>query len=94
MALVYNDDRHFHVTLKLQDKWLPFSVFVSYRSPGGTPLAGWPKKRCDSNVGFFNTKLVDKFKNIDSPVSPLVSSPGYFESESPVKSFANSSSSS
>lgn len=46
-------------------------------------MCGWPKQRgSDADaLPFFNTKLIDKFKNAKSPVpSPTMASPGTFES--------------
>ena len=56
-------------------------IHYSFRSPGGTPLAGWPKNvKCDANLGYFNSKLADKFKNVHSPVLSSLAAPGAFES--------------
>ena len=59
------------------------SLSAHFRSPGGTPRTGWPKKNFQPDMmPFFNAKLLDKFKNIvTSPVSsPNLASPGTFES--------------
>lgn len=57
------------------------------RSPGGTPVEGWPKRHRDPDLlPYFNAKLLTKFKNTQSPVpSPTFSlaSPGSFETPPP-----------
>ena len=49
-------------------------LYVLLRSPGGTPLGGWKKNKTvePEMISYFNTKLLDKFRNIRSPtpVSP------------------------
>jgi len=57
----------------------PFYQFP--RSPGGTPVCGWPKRHREPDMlPYFNTKLIEKFQNVKSPGRSPLASPGTFDS--------------
>jgi len=45
------------------------------------PLCGWPRlHRQPDMMPYLNTKLLEKFQNVKSPVHSLLASPGMFDS--------------